>query len=381
MTHTARFKHFAGVAFVTAALLTCPTALAQETRTPNVINPGVQFQTTRPAPRTRPLREGVTGLGSDTQGVIREPRFIVEAVSFKAVDESGRTNLSSDEVFAYFHSGDNAMLTKVYSNVDDNDEESFEAGQSCIFPVSATSEFATDNWTCAPEGARGPISFQIELYDLDPNIVDRNIFGRFCINMEYYGPTAPCVTRHSSQLFDASFSYGVSEILGRLSPACRCFEETASMSMDNATYEVTFRIARVDTGGEPLGVDRNADSAGPIVYRSGTLTAALNQGFEFDGDAIVNAGGDFLFSRTGFATFLLTPNGGAKIWQGGGAARGYSACFAARNTASYVTTTVTPTAGQHACYVTNDGRVGEFGVDSLTQGANPALTVTYTTWQ
>ena len=382
MTHIARIQHLiAGVAFASVTLLTAPAAFAQETRTPNVVGPVGQYQTVRPNSSTRPLREGVTGLGSETQGVIREPRFIVEAVRFKAVDESGRTDLTSDEVFAVFRSGEHSMITEVYDDVDSSDVESFEAGQSCIWPVADTSQRGERTWACSTEGGRGPISFHIELYDLDPNVVDRNILGRFCIPIGWHGNTDPCITRHSSQLFNADFSYGVSEILGRLDPECRCFEETASQSMDNATYEVTFRITRVDTGGEPLGVDGNADTAGPIVYRSGTLSAVLNQGFEFDGGSVVNAGSDFTFSRTGFATFLLTPNGGAKIWQGGGAARGYAACFAARDTASYVTTTVTPMAGQHACYVTNDGRVGEFRVDSLTQGANPALTVTFTTWQ
>lgn len=326
------------------------------------------------------MREGVTGLGSDTQGGIREPRFIVEAVSFKAVDESGRTDVGSDEVFAVFHSGDNAMITKVYGNVDDGDEESFEAGQSCMWPVATTSERGAETWTCSTEGGRGPVAFQVALYDLDPNVVHRNIFGRFCVPIGWYGNTDPCVTRHSSQLFDANFSYGVSEILGRLDPTCRCFEETASQSMDNATYEVTFRITRVDTGGEPLGVDRNPDSAGPIVHRSGTLIAPLMRGFEFDG-GIVGIGGDVVFSRTVLA-FFVTPSGGAKIWPGDAAARGYATCYAQRNSANYVTTMVaSPTVGQHMCYVTSEGRVGEFRVESLMQGNNATLTVSYTTWQ
>lgn len=80
--------------------------------------------------------------------------------------------------------------------------------------------------------------------------------------------------------------------------------------------------------------------------------------------------------------YFLTPNGGAKIWPGGAAARGYATCFAERASANYVAIAVTPPAvGQHACYVTSDGRVGEFQVTGFTPGGAATLSVTYTTWQ
>lgn len=379
MTHTARFGRLAGVAFVSAALLASP-ALAQTNRTPDVGGVVRDYQTAPPTPPTRPLREGVTGLGLETQGAIREPRFIVEAVNFRAVDESGRTDAGSDEVFAVFESAQHSMITKTYGNVDTRDVETFDQNQSCIWPASDPDGTRNGAWACAPGGASGPVRFTITLLDEDRNwdaIVGGGI--GFCIYTRN-DDLSECHQDHHSMLFEHEFSYGVSEILGRLDPACRCFTETARHSQDHSTYEVTFRITRVDTGGEPLGVDRNPDSAGPVVHRSGTLTAPLMRGFEFDGGT-VGVGGDVVFSRTLLA-FFVTPNGGAKIWPGDAAARGYATCYAQRNSANYVTTMVaSPTVGQHMCYVTNEGRVGEFRVESLMQGNNATLTVSYTTWQ
>lgn len=357
-------------------------AEAQNVRRPDVTGPVGEYQAQpAPAPTPRPPRTGVTGLGNN-QDAIRYPRFVVEAVSFYAADESGRTNLASDEVFAEFTSAGNTMLTKVYGSVDTGDRELFEPGQSCIWPASETSPRGANSWSCSPDGGRGPVSFRVKLYDLDP---EPPSFGlSFCVDGPHFGPTGPCETNHSSLLFDASFNYSASEILARLDPGCRCFEETASQSMDNARYQVTFRITRVDTGGEPLGVDRNAD-AGPVVHQSGSLTAMASQMFEFDAGGVVGAGGDFRFVSSLGNVFTLQPNGGAKIWLGGTTARGYATCYAQRMSANYVTSAVNvPSAGSHACYVTSDGRVGELRITTLTPGMfgmGATLALTYTTWQ
>jgi hypothetical protein len=381
MTHFARSPLAAFIVLAVSGAGFCESALAQTVMRPNVEG-AVRENQTQPTPR--PRREGVTGYGNQVQGVVGDPRFIVEALGFYAADESGRTDLASDEVFAVFESGRNVAVTEVFGSVDTGDRESFEAGQTCISPIGGNSRPGANTWACAPEGARGPVSFEISLYDLDVE-VPQVFTGNFCIRTgQGFGRTPYCATNHSSLLFDANFSYGVSEILGRLDPACRCFEETASQSMDNARYEVTFRITRVDTGGEAPGVDRNA-GAGPVVYRSGSLTAAASQTFEFDAGSVVGSGGDFRFVSSGGGVFTLQPNGGAKIWLGGATARGYATCYAQRMSANYVTSAINvPSAGSHACYVTSDGRVGELRITTLSPGMfgmGATLTLAYTTWQ
>lgn len=337
-------------------------------------------------PRTGVGRTGVTGLGQ-TQNVIREPRFIVEAISFKAVDESGPNSPGADEVYAVFHSGDDEMVTSVYEDVDIGEPpRHFEAHQSCIWPAVDPDDDRNGSWSCAPQGASGPVGFEVMLYELDPYY--RRAFGAFCVSIGSNDLEAhPCATEHSDVLFRNTFSYEVSQILARLEPGCRCFTETARYTEEDwrgdTVYDFTFRITRVDDGGSPPALDANADAA-PAVFRSGTLGAMLNQGFEFDAGAVVAAGGDFTFSEMG-TSYFLTPGGGAKIWPGGSTARGYAACFAQRMSANYVTTRVNvPAIGSYACYVTSDGRVGEFRVDSLMRppsGIGALLTVPYTTWQ
>jgi hypothetical protein len=80
---------------------------------------------------------------------------------------------------------------------------------------------------------------------------------------------------------------------------------------------------------------------------------------------------------------MLAPAGGAKIWPGDANARGYAACSAERGSGNYVATAVAaPAVGQYACYVTNNGRVGELRVDNLTTSFSTAvLSVSYTTWR
>ena len=379
---TCRIRQIAFAALMASAdYFSADTAHAQTS--PNVAGPVREYQA-QPPVRGRPLRDGVTGLGA-TQDVVREPRFKVEAVSFLAVDESGPDYpYASDEVFAAFGAERGGPATSTFDDIDTGEGRDFTREQSCILPAIDPDGTQNGVWACAPEGAQGPLRFSIALYDEDRNY-DALIGGGigFCLR-SVETDLNTCVQNHHTELFKNDFTYEVAQILSRLDPACRCFTETASQRHgDNTEYEVTFRITRVDTAGEPLGVDRSPPGAtGPIVHSSGSLTALQTQGFELDGGTVVAAGADFVFSRVPFTPmYFLTPNGGAKIWPGDANARGYATCYAQRASANYVTTAVTPPAvGQHACYVTSDGRVGEFRVTAFTLGGS-MLSLAYTTWQ
>lgn len=366
-------------------------AFAQTGQAP-VIRENQVEQVVRPQ-RTRPLREGVTGLGQ-TQDVIREPRFIVEAVNFKAVDESGPNNPWSDEVMAIFRSGAHAVVGEEIEDVDTGNVIAFEADQSCIWPLADDDGVYNNAWHCEAAGARGPIAFSIELYELDGRPW-RDLFPwtAFCVRENYdddvYENQAEfdCMVRDNADtLFTHEFSYSVPEILARLDPSCRCFTETARYTEEDwrgdLVYEVTFRITRVDDGRDPPALDRDPGGITRPVHRSGVLEADLNQHFEFDAGSIVAGGGDFAFTRSN-NQFFLTPNAGGRIWLGNATARGYAACAA--GAASHVTTAVqVPAAGTHACYVTSDGRVGELRIIVLSGGlvgGAPSLELSYTTWQ
>jgi hypothetical protein len=272
------------------------------------------------------------------------------------------------------------MMTSTIEDVDTNDLEEFDSEQNCIWAAVDPDGQINGRWACAPQGASGPVRFEVTLYDEDPDLPPYPF--QFCLGDD---DLYRCPERRDDHdiLFRHEFTFEVSDMLQRLDPSCRCFVQTAQQSVDDlTTYEFTFRVTRVDDGRDPPAAERDPGGANRPVHRSGALTAMLNQRFEFDAGAIVAAGGDFAFTRSG-SQFLLTPAGGARIWPGGANARGYGACAA--GAASHVATAVAvPANGSHACYITSDGRVGELRVVQLTDpplGGTPTLAVTYTTWQ
>jgi hypothetical protein len=379
----------------TIALATCFAATAFNwagaANAQTVVGPvrGYQVQTP-PQPAQPSPRTGVTGFNNQTQDVIREPRFIVEAIEFKAVDETGPNNPGSDEIFAVFDNPQHTVVTGVYGNVDTDDVVAFPASQNCIWPAVDLDVSRNQRWQCNAQGGSGPVSFGITLYEIDPDY-DNIIPAGFCITLGSTDLGAPrarnCDTNHSDIAFRADFTFGVSDILAHLDQSCRCWTQTARYRetdwRGDLEYQVTFRITRVDDSGEPPAVDLSVDDE-PIIHRGGTIMTTQGRSFELDNGGTPQTGGDLNFTRAG-GNHFLTPAGGAKIWVGGATPRGYGACFAQRMSANYVATQVSvPAIDSYACYVTSEGRVGEFRVDALSTSpisGNSFLTLSYTTWQ
>jgi len=123
-----------------------PIALAQ----PGVVAPR------QPGANVRPPEAAVT----------TRPRFKVEAIGFRAHNETGWDFLGSDEVIAVFNAGDYRVMTDTFGDVDGGESRTFRAGQTCIWP--ATDVPGHDrSWSCAPNGAPGPVSFNAALYEYD----------------------------------------------------------------------------------------------------------------------------------------------------------------------------------------------------------------------
>lgn len=331
--------------------------------------------------------EGRFPAGDDLVGVDRGgPRFIVEAISFKAVDESDYDYpYTSDEIFAVFSGGGRSTITSTFDDVDTGETRRFASHQSCIWPAIDPDGTNNDRWACDPAGGAGPIEFQVSLYDDDLPLP----LSGFCVSGT--GATDVASERldgsdcgENNSVFHGELRYETSAIIQRLRPECRCFVQTARHSVDDrTTYEFTFRITMVDGGSDLAVLDENATATGPIVHRNGALTASLNQSFEFDAGTVVDDGGDLLFMRQN-GSLVLQPRNGARILMGSVNPRGHAGCVAAA--ASHVSARIqTPDVGSHACYITSDGRVGELRVTAETEppfGGGPAtLSITYTTWQ
>lgn len=101
-----------------------------------------------------------------------QPMFVVEAIGFTAVDETGLDIAGSDEVYSTWSSGNSYVGTQVFQNVDSGDYREYHELQSCIFPLADRSFVngrANEGWRCLEGGAPGPISFSVNLYE-DDNI-------------------------------------------------------------------------------------------------------------------------------------------------------------------------------------------------------------------
>jgi hypothetical protein len=116
-------------------------------------------------------------VGSQTQPVPSQPRFVVEARGFTADDESGYDRWGSDEVFGVFwENRGHITATSVYGDIDSGDFQRFGNHEQCIYPQQVldgpTSVYAPlqapgDTWECDERGAPGPINLQVRLYEDD----------------------------------------------------------------------------------------------------------------------------------------------------------------------------------------------------------------------
>ena len=122
--------------------------------------------------------------------VLRQPRFKVEAVRFRAIDKSGYDWAGSDEIIVVIHipAYNVRIASRVFGDVDSGDTRTFAPNQSCILSIAGTragefNDFRADEgktWTCSANGAPGPIPlFTVEMYEKDDGFFGDCIDGLF----------------------------------------------------------------------------------------------------------------------------------------------------------------------------------------------------------
>jgi hypothetical protein len=111
--------------------------------------------------------------GNLSPGVLA--RFQLEALSFRALNETGWDWLGSDEVYVAIHvpARKIATVTQLFENVEAGETTNIPANQSCILAIAGVSRPTTlwadngDRWSCSDNGAPGPISFTVWLWEHD----------------------------------------------------------------------------------------------------------------------------------------------------------------------------------------------------------------------
>jgi hypothetical protein len=108
---------------------------------------------------------------------IGEPRYTVELVSFKALDESGADWSGSDEVFGLFNSTRGySVRTAKQGDVDTGNSRAFASQERCLTRQRVLSGNPDRGWLIAPDGTRwdcdprgvpAPIGLRLELLEDD----------------------------------------------------------------------------------------------------------------------------------------------------------------------------------------------------------------------
>lgn len=98
---------------------------------------------------------------------LMQARYVVEAINFKALNETGIDFLGSDEIVVRYAITDKSMFTGIYGSVDTGETHPLRSGQQCIYPAIDPDGTYNHRWACNARGAPGPISFQITLYEFD----------------------------------------------------------------------------------------------------------------------------------------------------------------------------------------------------------------------
>lgn len=170
------------------------------------------------------------------------PRFIVQAISFKAVNERSG---SSNDVFAYFWTEDTSLATRNF-DIDEGETIQFPRTQNCVLPAVDTDGRTNNRWSCDRAGRAGPLQFTLSIIDASAR---SRVLSAFCGALRP-GDLGRCAKYYDTgSLFDVEYRYGASELLPQLDPACSCFTHTQRQQLNSeVTYEFTFRITMVDPG-------------------------------------------------------------------------------------------------------------------------------------
>jgi hypothetical protein len=96
-----------------------------------------------------------------------ERRYKIEALSFKAIDETGIDWLGSDEVMVETTDAKGWTVSNEIGDIDSGDTHNFEPAKSCIVAVRSGIVVLGESSVCEKGGEPAPLGFQVELWEQD----------------------------------------------------------------------------------------------------------------------------------------------------------------------------------------------------------------------
>jgi hypothetical protein len=194
-------------------------------------------------------------LGEGQEIIFTTPQFKVEAMWFKANDETGWAWMGSDEVYAVFSDMDPTHIdrtTSIYQDVDEGDTVNFKSGDTCMAPqpncdkgmsdLNVRFAFWESDW--AP-----PLDFSICINDYE-GAHWRLTYGT-CDVDDFIGR--------------GSIIYSRDELVAMLPAVGNSREFTAVMDQDAGKYRFHYRITRIANAERSIVIHLPPIEATPMI--------------------------------------------------------------------------------------------------------------------
>ena len=179
-------RDFSAIWIVMMALLFCVVgALAQESPAPSPSGGAAASAAREPAQIRLP--------GDWADIAVLERRYKVEALSFKARDETGPDWPGSDEVMVKTTDAEGWTVADTVENIDSGDVHNFDPAKSCIVAVRPGEAVLDRTSVCDDVGRPAPLSFEVEIWEDDEAcyfpcvdfdygcVFGENHFGSHCV--------------------------------------------------------------------------------------------------------------------------------------------------------------------------------------------------------
>jgi hypothetical protein len=200
------------------------------------------------------------------------PSFKVEAVRFKALDETGYDWAGSDEIRVGFVTPFEDITSREFGDVDAGETRTFNADESCIIPVGeATGRLSgrlvgpPSNWFCADLGRPGPLSFKVVMGEQDFSLKGfenpPTVLGR---GDDLIGHTTLTFTPEEllAAMPTVGSTFEENILLGPCVPPLVC-PEGFKFEPSPAEYRVTLRLTRMPDSFLPI----DPDPSSPAISR------------------------------------------------------------------------------------------------------------------
>ena len=96
-----------------------------------------------------------------------ERRYKIEAIRFKARDETGVDWWGSDEVMVQTYDAKGSTVSREIGDIDSGDTHHFDPAKSCIVAVRPGTVVLGESSVCEEVGEPAPLGFQVELWEQD----------------------------------------------------------------------------------------------------------------------------------------------------------------------------------------------------------------------